>query len=435
MTTEVRDAKSFLFTTWEGGGNLPPVLSVARSLRAAGHEVRIMSDEVNRAEALATGARFVPWTEAPSRRDKSASSEFIRDWAAPTPQEGLVCVIDRVMCGPALAYARDVLAELARERADAIVNCELLAGPMVAAEVADIPFALLCPNVSLLPLPDVPPMGPGLLPARSAEERALHAEIAAANEALFDRGLPALNAARAALGLAPLAHVADQIHAAAGVFLATARAFDFAPAALPAGMSYVAPQLDDPASEETWQSPWPASDTRPLVLISFSTTFQNQGAALQRALEAASVLPARVLVTVGPALDVARFTIGDNTRLVARAPHAAVMAEAAAVCCHGGHGTVIRALASGCPLLVLPMGRDQNDNAARVVAKGAGLSLSQDSGVAEIRAALQRLLDEPGFTEGAERLRRAIHAEIAASPILGLLEVVTERREAAICAA
>jgi len=28
-------ARNFLFTTWEGGGNLPPVLTVARKLRLA----------------------------------------------------------------------------------------------------------------------------------------------------------------------------------------------------------------------------------------------------------------------------------------------------------------------------------------------------------------------------------------------------------------
>jgi hypothetical protein len=34
----------FLFTTWEGGGHVQPLLLVARDLRDRGHEVLILSD-------------------------------------------------------------------------------------------------------------------------------------------------------------------------------------------------------------------------------------------------------------------------------------------------------------------------------------------------------------------------------------------------------
>jgi UDP:flavonoid glycosyltransferase YjiC (YdhE family) len=111
------------------------------------------------------------------------------------------------------------------------------------------------------------------------------------------------------------------------------------------------------------------------------------------------------------------------------------MKSAAVVVSHGGHGTVIRALANGCPLLVQPMGRDQNDNAARVVARGAGLSLPPDAAVEDIRAALERLLRERPFTERAAVLGDAIRAEADASPILVLLEALGSRARPACCAA
>jgi UDP:flavonoid glycosyltransferase YjiC (YdhE family) len=170
------------------------------------------------------------------------------------------------------------LAELARASAHAVVTCDLLFGPMIAAEVAKTPLALLCPNISLFPLPGVPPLGPGLSPATTADERALHTDITEANRALFNRGLSALNAARSALGLAPLAHVFDQLESAERTLLATARAFDFAPDTLPGKVAYVGPQLEDPSIDEPWSPPWPETDQRPLILVSFSTTFQNQGA-------------------------------------------------------------------------------------------------------------------------------------------------------------
>jgi len=420
--------KSFLLTVWEGGGNVPPMLAVARRLDAAGHDVRIMSDHCNRPESEATGARFVPYTTAPSRRDKSAATDIIRDYEASTPEEGMGRVIDNVMCGPALAYARDVLAELDREPAHAVISTDLLFGPMIAAEKSHTPLAVLGGNISLFPMPGVPPMGPGLLPAKTDEQRALHAAIADGSRALFNRGLPALNAARRTLALAPLSHVFDQVEVASRIVHATARAFDFAPDEVPEEMVYVGPLLDDPSVKETWRSPFARDDGRPLVLVSFSTTFQNQGDAVRRAIEAVANLPVRALVTLGPALEASAFRAPDNVVLCARAPHQAVMEQAAAAVSHGGHGTVIRALANGVPLLVMPMGRDQNDNATRVVARGAGESLDPRAAADQIREALSRVVFELSYRRAAQALKAAIAEEMANSPLLQVLEEVASAR-------
>ena len=43
---------------------------------------------------------------------------------------------------------------------------------------------------------------------------------------------------------------------------------------------------------------------------------------------------------------------------------------------HGGHGTLARALASGCPVLVCPAGGDMAENAARVDWAGVGVRLA-----------------------------------------------------------
>ena len=277
------------------------------------------------------------------------------------------------MTGPALAYAQDTLAELARRPADLVVSSEMLLGVMAAAEAAKRPLAVLSTNVSLFPLPGVPPMGTGLLPARNEAERQQHADFARQARGLFNGGLPALNAARAALGLAPLADVEDQLAAAGRILLGTSRAFDFAPDRLPERVRYVGPQLDEPAWAGGWASPFPANDPRPLLLVAFSTTFQDQGGLVQRVIAALDGLPVRALVTLGPALDPAGLQGAPNVVVAPGAPHDPVMREAAVVVCHGGHGTVMRALTHRLPLLCLPMGRDQDDNAARVTARGAGL--------------------------------------------------------------
>jgi MGT family glycosyltransferase len=418
---------NYLFTTWEGGGNVTPLLEVVRKLLASSHRVRVMSEECNRPECHAAGATFIAWRRAPSRKNRSPESQTYRDWAAVTPQEGLLSVIRDNWCGPALAYAEDVIEELQREPADLVVTTEALFGVMAGCESLGQPFVTFSANISLTPLPGVPPLGPGLPPARNDQERAMHAEIGRACSAMFDSGLPALNAARASLGLQPLEHLFDAFRAAEAELLGTSRAFDFPCSELPKRVRYVGPQIGDPHWALKWTSPWLTSDQRPLVAVSFSTTFQDHAAVLQKVIEALAPLPARVLVTLGGAIKPGELNPAANCVLVESAPHSQVMKEAAFVVTHGGHGTVMRALMSRAPMLVIPHGRDQNDNAVRVTERGAGLSLMPDATVEAIRSACQRLLNEPCFRAAAKRLGDLVADETENSTIVQELKAIAAK--------
>ena len=69
------------------------------------------------------------------------------------------------------------------------------------------------------------------------------------------------------------------------------------------------------------------------------------------------------------------------------------MPAADVVICHGGHGTVARALAAGKPLLVCPSVGDMGENAARVAWSGTGLSVPRRLlSPRAIRLATRRLL-------------------------------------------
>jgi MGT family glycosyltransferase len=416
--------KSFLFTTWEGGGNVVPAVEVARKLVVRGHRVRFLSESCNRADAEAVGAEFRPWTRALNRADRTPESQTFKDWAAATPQEGLLSVIRDIWCGPALAYAQDAAEELRREPADLVVTSEMLFGVMAGCESVGQRFVTFAPNISLAPLPGVPPLGPGLAPAKTPEERAMHAGIAQAVQAMFDSGLPALNAARTALGLAPLAHVIDQFRAAEAEILGTARAFDFACGELSPRVRYVGPQIADPRWARPWSSPWRESDTRPMAAVGFSTTFQNHGRVLQNVIDALATLPVRTLVTLGGSISPSSLRPAPNCVVVESAPHAVVMAKAAMLITHGGHGTIMRGLVSRLPMLVIPHGRDQNDNAVRITERGVGLSLMPDAPVPAIRAACERLLNEPQFRNAAKILGDLVAAEAEKSAIVEELELL-----------
>jgi UDP:flavonoid glycosyltransferase YjiC (YdhE family) len=167
------------------------------------------------------------------------------------------------------------------------------------------------------------------------------------------------------------------------------------------------------------------------VLVGLSSTFQDQAAVLRRIVDALAALPVRALVTRGPAVRPEEVPGAENVTVVATAPHAAVLREAALLLTHCGHGTTMKGLAAGVPLVGMPMGRDQNDTAARVVYRGAGLRLKPSADVASIRRAIERVLREPAYRASAQRLAAAIRDGEGCVDVVATLEAVVNAGRAA----
>jgi len=177
-----------------------------------------------------------------------------------------------------------------------------------------------------------------------------------------------------------------------------------------------------------WSPPWPPDDARPVVLVSLSTLEQGQAAVMQRVIQALAPLAVRGLVTLGPALDPTQFKAPANVRLEAFVPHSAVLPHAQAMVTQCGLGMLMKALAHGVPLVCIPLVGDQPDNAARVVAYGAGIRLERDATPEQIRAAIQRVLTQPGFGESARRIAGKLAKEDGAQTATEEIEAVVRQR-------
>ncbi|MBT2185879.1 nucleotide disphospho-sugar-binding domain-containing protein [Sphingobium nicotianae] len=416
---------SYVLATFEGGGSVAPFITLARKLMARGHDVRIVSDECNRGEALASGAAFSPWVRALSRPERGRDHEPVRDWEAENGFAGICMLLDIQIVGRAEDYARDMIEILREHPADLAVVNDLILGAMMGCEALGQPFAVMGCHPLTYPVVDgMVPLGPGLPPAVTPEDRALHQDIRIGTMATFDQRLPAYNKARASVGLPPLPHLAHQIFAARRFLMATSPAYDFAPDVLPDFFAYAGPQLDDNLWSKPWTSPFATDDRRPLALVSFSTTFQDQANQLQQVVDALAALDMRSVVTLGGSIRPDEVRAAPNVHVVESAPHAELMWEASLVINHGGHGTVIKAATAGLPQLVIPHGRDQNDNAMRIVHRGAGLMLPLGADSAAIREAVQRLLDEPAFSDNARALGERIRASYSDHDIIGAVEAL-----------
>lgn len=413
----------YLVAMWEGAGTGPPELAVVRGLVEAGDDVTVLGDPVLADEARAAGAEFRPWTTAPHRTSRLADDDFIRDWEVRNPLALFARVRERFLCGPAPAYAADTAAELRRRPVDLVAADMLLVGALAAAQAAGVPVAALSPMLHPLSVPGLPPIGTGLRRAAGPLGRLRDRSLAALVRRVWDAGLDDLNELRAGLGLAPLRHTLDQIGSVDRLLVLSSRAFDY-PAEHPPNVVHVGAQLDDPYWTMSWQPP---PDDRPLVLVALSTSFQDQLGDLRRIIAALGFLPVRGLVTTGPAVDPDAFDPPANVEVVHSAPHRLVLEHAAAVITHAGHGITMKALAAGVPLVCLPMGRDQRDNAARVAWHEAGVRLRRSSSPTAVANAVNRVLADPAFRSAAARLGGQIRADAGPARAVAELHALARR--------
>jgi MGT family glycosyltransferase len=404
---------NFLLASWGTSGNLNPILTAGRQLRRHGHTVRLIADPMMRDQVEAAGFEFITWRRAP-----------IGNAADPTDFSDKQDWLRQALFDPAADYAADILDEISRVPPDALLCIDLLFGVVLGAKAAGIPVAMLSPHICIRPLPGMPPAASGLAPAKTPEEQAAMAALAAQWVIEFDEFLPILNDACSRLGLRPLAHTLDVVDSADRLLLAISQAFDFQAEALPENIRYVGPLLDQPSWSKPWQAPWPEDSVRPRALIACSTGAQGQRDLIQRVINAMGTIEIDAVVTAGPNLDIAELRAPKNVYLLQSAPHDTVMKEVSLVVTQGGHGTVCRSLVNRLPQLILPNGRDQGDNAARVEAKGAGLRLDPMASELEIAAAVNRLIKEPHFTVAARRVGDAIRADISASGLTREMEAI-----------
>ena len=144
------------------------------------------------------------------------------------------------------------------------------------------------------------------------------------------------------------------------------------------------------------------------MLIAPSTSQDPECELLRVALDGLADEPVRVLATTNRHRPERPIEVPGNAVLVDWMLYSQAMPAADVVICHGGHGTVARALAAGTPLLVCPSVGDMGENAARVAWSGTGLSVPRRLlSRRAVRLATRRLL-------GGAAVPRRGRGEIAA---------------------
>ena len=161
------------------------------------------------------------------------------------------------------------------------------------------------------------------------------------------------------------------------------------------------------------------------ILVSLSTiSYPGQQNVLQRLVDAVGRLGIPAIVTTGPSLDPADIVAAANVDVRRFVPHEQLLPTVRLVVGHGGHGTTMRALAHGVPVLVVPMSSvaDHAMVADAIVAAGAGGRVSKRASADELARAIAQILDDDGVRENAARLGATLRGRDAAAAAADLIE-------------
>ena len=139
--------------------------------------------------------------------------------------------------------------------------------------------------------------------------------------------------------------------------------------------------------------------------------------------------PVRVLATWNRRLPPEPVAPGPNTRMVEWISYGQTMPGCALVIGHAGHGTMARALASGCPVLAIPHSGDMAENAARADWAGVGARLPwRLVSPLGVRLAVRRVLGDAAMRARVGELAAWAAQHDGASRAAELVEELAARR-------
>jgi UDP:flavonoid glycosyltransferase YjiC (YdhE family) len=382
-------------------GHAFPMIALGRALAARGHDVTVQTWRRWQAEVEVEGLTFAP------------APEYQVFPSGPEPLDFYEAVVHATT---------DTLPLLRELRPDVVVADILTLAPALAAELEGVPCATLIPHVHPHGEPDFPIYSLGARLPRTDVGRWMWRHAQRPVHRGLERGRRELNDTRARLGLPPHAHVHGGISRELAL-VATFPQLEY-PRAWPEHVHVVGPLMWEPPARDV---ELPAGE-EPLVLIAPSTAQDSEHRLLRAALRGLADAPVRVLATWNRRLPPRPLLVAANARVVEWVSYSRTMPDCNVVICHAGHGTLVRALASGCAVVACPAVGDMNENAARVDWAGAGVRLPRRFTTPRtLRLAVERSLVEPSIRARARELADWAQAHDAGATAARLVERLAAR--------
>jgi rhamnosyltransferase subunit B len=398
----------FLLVPHGSHGDVHPFLALGESLRSRGHRVTFLINEYF--EPLVSGLGF----EVEVVGDAELFRDAMTDPDLWHPRRGFALVAQGIMEGARLAYHR---IEALYEPGETIaVGGSIAFAVRLAQEKLGLPAATIHLQPGILHSNHETPVYPGFVTPRWWPlwfKRAFF-DLVYARE-IDPHIVPGLNAFRAELGLPPVRDVMRSwLHSPSLVLGLFPAWFGPPQPDWPTAMRLVGFPLYDERDATPLPDDLDAfldSGSPPVAFTPGSANVHGRPF-FEAAVEACARLGRRgLLLTRHP--EQIPEGLPDGVRHVAYAPFGLLLPRVAALVHHGGIGTSAQGMVSGVPQLVMPLGYDQYDNAARMGRLGvARMLLPKRFRGPAVATALGELLGSPEVARNC----RAVASRFAEDP-------------------
>ena len=422
-------------------GHVTPLLSVARHLVDAGHDVRFLTGVRYRAAVESLGGEWLPLPASADYDDSDMDAAY-PGRVGRTGVNGARWDLRHIFLEPARAQLAAIDDAIAAAPVEVVLAESMFMGAMLllGRPPAHRPVVVA---LGIVPLPlasrDTAPFGLGVAPRPGRIGRMRNAVMQTMTDRFVFGDLHrAAQAMLAETGGLPLTtHVMNyQSHADAFVQF-TVEEFEYPRSDLPVPVHFVGPVSragtaahGDPrtaaADLPSWWSDLDGS--RPVVHVTQGTVANADFDALVfPTMEALADRNVLVVASTG-GRPVPDRVLPPNARIAPYLPYDLLLPRTSVFVTNGGYGGVHYALEHGVPIVTTGNTEDKAEVSARVEWSGAGLRLrpGRDGRVApvELRRAVQRLLDEGSFRASARRIGDAIAVSPGPAGVDAVIESV-----------
>ncbi len=425
-----RAMASFAFFPESAYGPTNNCIGIGDVLRRRGHRVVFIVEESFQGALAEKGfeERLMRLTPPAEHEEDPGQfwKDFIRDTAPvfrrPTIEqlEGFIAPTFEALCDGA-RYVDERLVEIIDEvRPDAIVEDNVVSFPALPA--SGVPWVrIVSCNPAEIKDPEVPPPFSGYPTAERSRWAAYREEYARAlgplqagfDEFCRERGAPPLRELE-------FVHTSEWLN-----FWLYPNEVDYA-RSRPLGERWHNLESSVRSTDAEWELPESLAEAEgPLVYLSLGSLGSADVELMRSLIAGLADAPYRVIVSMGPQhqqLELAANMVGEEFL-----PQASILPMVDVVVTHGGNNTVTECLHFGKPMVVLPLFWDQYDNAQRVDETGFGVRLATyEHEPAELRAAIDRLLDDAALADHLDAVSRRLRATPGTERAADLIEALAD---------
>jgi len=151
-------------------------------------------------------------------------------------------------------------------------------------------------------------------------------------------------------------------------------------------------------------------DDKYKIYVSLGTVFNNKPEVFQKIMRALDTPKYQVLISAGGAYqNLQRGGTAENISVFRSVPQMALLPKVDLFISHGGNNSINEALASGKPIIVMPVGGEQGDNASRVIYLDVGKRVDM-SGFTEkqLLSEVESIRTNPKFQENALAIKMGL---------------------------